>query len=64
MPKYYFLKWQFDPAVVEPILVKANVQCAINGRIVEVRRGELSPDMPHVIAVLDDVTLLENESVQ
>ncbi len=55
--KYYFIKWTFDPAVVASLQGKKDVQCSVKGTITEVRRGETTPGMPHVIATLESVTL-------
>ena len=55
--KYYFVKWVFEPTVVKPVIGKKNVQCRIKGKITEVRRGETTPGMPHLIVKLETIVL-------
>jgi len=55
--KYYFVKWEFEPTVVNPIIGKKNVRCRIKGKITEVRRGETTPGMPYLIVKLDRIIL-------
>ena len=55
--KYYLIKWKFDPNDIEDILGKSDVNCTIQGRIIEVIKGATSPGMPYVVAELESVEL-------
>jgi hypothetical protein len=55
--KYYFIKWKVKPEVLQAIIGRRNVQCNAKGTIVEVRRGEITPGMPYVIAELESITI-------
>ena len=55
--KYYLIKWKFKPNDVKALLGKSNVRCKVNGRIVEVIKGAVSPGMPYVVVELESVEL-------
>lgn len=55
--KYYLIKWKFNPNVIEEILGKSDVKCTIQGKIIEVIKGTVSPGMPYVVAELESVEL-------
>ncbi len=55
--KYYLIKWKFKPNDVKAILGKSDVRCKVNGIIVEVIKGAISPGMPYVIVELESVAL-------
>jgi hypothetical protein len=60
--KYYFVEWQLNPGVLEPILGKRDAQCRVEGTIVEVRGGEVTSGMPYVVATLDSISLLPSDA--
>ena len=53
--KYYFVMWRFDPKKVVEIIDKSDIKCKIEGRIVEVVKGGISPGMPYIIVEIDSV---------
>lgn len=55
--KYYLIKWKFKPNDVKAIFGKSNVRCKVNGRIVEVIKGPMSPGMPYVVVELESIEL-------
>ena len=55
--KYYLIKWKFDPGDIEGILGMSNVECTIQGKIIEVVKGSTSPNMPYVIVEVESVEL-------
>jgi hypothetical protein len=55
--KYYLIKWKFNPNDIEEILGKSDVKCTIQGRIIEVIKGAISPGMPYVVVELESVEL-------
>lgn len=55
--KYYLIKWKFNPQDIQPIIGKANVNCRVKGRIIDVVKGPTTPDMPYVVVKLLSVEL-------
>jgi hypothetical protein len=60
--KYYFVDWSFEPAALEPILGMRDIQCRVEGTIVDVLDGEVTAGMPYVVATLESVSLLPSDT--
>lgn len=58
--KYYFVMWKFDPEQVANIIGKLDIECKIEGRVVDVVKGSISPGMPHLIVEIDSVQVLSD----
>ena len=55
--KYYFIKWKFEPEKVRGLIGKSDIWCKIDGKIVEVIKGKISPGMPYIIVEVKSVQL-------
>lgn len=55
--KYYFVMWKFAPKKVAEVTGKSDIQCRIEGRIVAVVVGNISPGMPYIVVEVENVEL-------